>query len=261
MKACVVGCAGKMGSEIVKAILEYPEDFSINSGIVSYKSQHIGRDIGEVIGMPKLGFAATDKIPANCDMVIDFSTPKAALSHAEFCAEHNMSYITGVTGLSERQLLRLEELAMRIPLFYSPNMSFAINLMAALVEKVSAYLGSEYDIEILEMHHNQKLDAPSGTALLLGKAAANGRGLELKNHIALDRNKKRKPNDIGFASLRGGDVIGEHKVIFAGTGERLELAHIDTKRSVFAHGALKAAKWLSQQKPGKLYSMKDMLSL
>lgn len=261
MKACVVGCTGRMGSEIVKAIVECPGDFLIESGIVSYKSQYMGRDIGEVIGMPKLGFAVTDKISTHCEMVIDFSTPQVAVAHAEFCAQHNLPYITGVTGLNGQQMKRLEELAGRIPLFYSPNMSFAINLLAALVEKAAAHLGSEYDIEILDMHHNQKQDVPSGTALLLGKAAASGRGLELKDHMALDRKGRRRPNDIGFAVLRGGDVVGEHKVIFAGAGERLEFAHIDTKRSVFAYGTLKAAKWLAQQKPGKLYCMKDIVLL
>ncbi|MFL4979062.1 MAG: 4-hydroxy-tetrahydrodipicolinate reductase, partial [Xanthobacteraceae bacterium] len=172
-------------------------------------------------------------------------------------------HVVGTTGLSEADLAKLREGAARARIVQSGNMSLGVNLLAALVKKVAATLGEEFDIEILEMHHRMKVDAPSGTALLLGEAAAAGRGIALRERAVRVRDGHtgaRNPGDVGFASLRGGTVVGEHSVIFAGTAERIELVHKAEDRVIFARGALKAALWTRGQKPG-LYSMADVLGL
>jgi 4-hydroxy-tetrahydrodipicolinate reductase len=258
MKICIIGCSGRMGRELVKGALEQPEKFSLYAGVVSPHSQHIGKDIGEFVTQNKSGVLATDKIPDKSEMVIDFSTKEATLSHADFCARHHIPYISGVTGLTHEQLQLLESYSQKAPMLYSPNMSIQVNFLSRLVEQTARFLDDSFDIEILDMHHNQKLDAPSGTTLLLGQAAARGRKINLNERLAIERSGKRRKGDIGVAVIRAGDVGGEHRVMFAGQGERIELAHINSKRNIFAHGALKAAEWLIQQKPGRLYNIQDM---
>jgi 4-hydroxy-tetrahydrodipicolinate reductase len=200
---------------------------------------------------------------ANADGIIDFTAPVASVAFAALAAKAGKAHIIGTTGLSAADEVKIKEAAKNAVIVKSGNMSLGVNLLAALTKRVAKTLDRSFDIEILEMHHNQKVDAPSGTALLLGRAAAEGRGVELDKQSVKSREGHtgaRKPGDIGFATLRGGSVVGEHSVIFAGPAERLELEHKAEDRIIFARGALYAARWAQTQKPG-LYSMMDVLGL
>jgi 4-hydroxy-tetrahydrodipicolinate reductase len=226
----------------------------------------LGQDIGTLAGVGALGRAATAErgdVFASADVVIDFTIPAASVAHAQFAAAHGKALVIGTTGFDDAQTAALEAAGQRVPIVWAPNMSLAVNLLFGLVEQVAARLGEEYDIEILEMHHRHKVDAPSGTALALGAAAARGRGIDIDRRSQRVRDGmtgERPRGDIGFAALRGGDNVGEHVVMFASTGERLELAHRATSRQIYARGAVRAARWAVEQKPG-LYGMKDVLGL
>jgi 4-hydroxy-tetrahydrodipicolinate reductase len=226
----------------------------------------IGRDAGELAGLGRGGIAVSAEPPAllaGADGLIDFTTPAATAALAEQSAAHGLVHVIGTTGLTPAHEKLVGAAAVRARIVKSGNMSLGVNLLAALVKQVARSLGDEFDIEILEMHHNRKIDAPSGTALLLGAAAAAGRGIDLAAHSVRVRDGHtgaRKAGDVGFASLRGGSVVGEHSVIFAGPHERLELIHKAEDRMIFARGAIKAALWARGQKPG-LYSMTDVLGL
>ena len=195
------------------------------------------------------------------DALIDFTLPEGTMNHAALAAKHGKILIIGTTGLSDQQEAELAEHAKSATIVYAANMSLGVNLLAALIEQAARALGpDEWDIEIFESHHKHKIDAPSGTALALGKAAAKGRSTTLPSSIDPDRNGKREAGEIGFSVARGGDVVGEHTVFFYGEGERIELTHRATNRALFARGALKAALW-AKDKPTGLYSMKDVLGL
>lgn len=195
------------------------------------------------------------------DAVIDFTLPEATVDHAAIAARLGKILIVGTTGLSTAQEGMLHTAAQAAPIVYAANMSLGVNLLAALVERAArALAAADWDIEIFESHHHNKIDAPSGTALLLGKAAAEGRGVTLPSPVETDRSGKRETGDIGFSVARGGDVVGEHTAFFFGQGERLELTHRATDRALFARGALKAAAW-AKGKPAGLYSMRDVLGL
>ena len=197
------------------------------------------------------------------DAIIDFSSPAASVALAGLAAQARIVDVIGTTGLGDDDLDRIDAAASHAPIVRSGNMSVGVNLLAALTRRAASALGPDFDIEIVEMHHRMKIDAPSGTALLLGEAAAEGRGVSLKDHSARGRDGltgARRAGDIGFASLRGGTVVGDHKVIFAGEGERFVLSHHAEDRALFARGALKAALWAKDRKPG-LYSMTDVLGL
>jgi 4-hydroxy-tetrahydrodipicolinate reductase len=199
----------------------------------------------------------------NADGVLDFSSPAATVATAALAAQARIAHVVGTTGLTEDDLKSLAAAARHAPIVRSGNMSLGVNLLAKLVRDAARALGPEFDIEIVEMHHRMKVDAPSGTALLLGEAAAEGRGLTLSEHSERGRDGvtgARKAGAIGFASLRGGTVIGDHSVIFAGGGERITLSHHAEDRALFARGALKAALWARGRKPG-LYSMADVLGI
>jgi 4-hydroxy-tetrahydrodipicolinate reductase len=199
----------------------------------------------------------------DCDVAIDFTAPIAAGPHAEACAARGVAFVIGTTGLADEHEAALKAASARIPIVYSANMSIGVNLMAALVEQAAARLGADYDIEIAELHHNRKVDAPSGTALMLGRAAAAGRQARLEDLRAAPREGITGPRQrgaIGFSSLRGGDIPGEHTVYFIGEAERLELTHRAGNRLIFANGALRAAEWVAGRKPG-LYSMRDVLEM
>jgi 4-hydroxy-tetrahydrodipicolinate reductase len=199
----------------------------------------------------------------DCDAAIDFTAAAAASAHAEACAGRGVPLVIGTTGLNAQQEDALRRAAEIIPVVYAANMSIGINLLSALVQQAAARLGHEYDIEIMEMHHNRKVDAPSGTALMLGRSAALGRGRSFEELRAAPRDGvtgARKQGEIGFSSLRGGDIPGEHTVFFAGEAERLELTHRAGDRVIFARGALRAAQWLVGRKPG-LYAMRDVLEI
>ncbi len=192
------------------------------------------------------------------DCVIDFTTPSATMDYLALAVQHKTPFVIGTTGLNETENTRINEAAQHIPILYAANMSVGVNVLLSLAEKAASLLGDEWDIEILETHHHHKIDSPSGTALALGNAAKAGRS-GVGNFVT-DRNGKRQSGDIGYAVRRGGDVVGEHVVSFYGAGERIELGHIATNRSLFAQGAIKGAKWLVGQ-PAGLYSMRDMLGL
>ena len=263
MRLIVAGAGGRMGRTIIKAIAE-AKGLTLAGAIDAAGSAVIGRDSGELAGLGKNGIAVgTDPAPllASADGLIDFTIPAATVVFAELTARLGKVHIVGTTGLSKADLGKIEAAGNKAIIVQSGNMSLGVNLLAALTRLAAQKLDKSFDIEILEMHHNQKVDAPSGTALLLGRAAAEGRDVDLDQHSAIDGHEgKRKPGDIGFASLRGGTVVGEHKVIFAGPAERIELTHIAEDRMLFARGALVAAAWARTQKPG-FYSMMDVLGL
>jgi 4-hydroxy-tetrahydrodipicolinate reductase len=200
---------------------------------------------------------------AGVDAVIDFTVPAATAAHAKLAADTGCALIAGTTGLEEVHRAALEQAAKCVPVVWASNMSSGVNLMFAITERVARALGSDFDIEIVEMHHKHKVDAPSGTALSLGEAAARGRDVDFDSVKAGPREGitgARELGKIGFAALRGGDVVGEHSVIFAGMGERIELTHRATDRGIFARGAVRAARWTEGRKPG-FYAMADVLGL
>jgi 4-hydroxy-tetrahydrodipicolinate reductase len=265
MRLIVAGAGGRMGRTLVKAIAE-TKGLALAGAVDAPGSAVIGRDSGELAGLGANGIAvATDPAPllANADGLIDFTIPAATEAFVELTARLGRVHIIGTTGLSGENDKLVAEAAKKAIIVKSGNFSMGVNLIAALTKRVAKTLDESFDIEIFEMHHNKKIDAPSGTALMFGRAAAEGRGIDLATHSARGRDGEtgaRKSGDIGFASLRGGTVVGEHSVIFAGPAERIELVHRAEDRMIFARGALHAAAWARGQKPG-LYSMADVLGL
>ncbi len=260
----IAGCGGRMGRMVALELLE-TKGTRLAGGIDVAGSPYLGRDLGELAGVGALGIkAGTDALGLfrASGAVIDFSAPAASVGHAKIAAATGKPLVIGTTGLDAAQEGALKQAARKAPILWAPNMSVGVNLLLELVREAAARLGADYDIEILEMHHRYKVDAPSGTALALGRAAAAGRGVDLGKKRVLRREGMtgpRQPGDIGFAVLRGGDEVGCHKVLFAGPGEVVELAHRATSRRVFARGAVRAALWLAKRKPG-LYSMADVLA-
>lgn len=265
MRVGVIGCAGRMGRANLREILT-AEGVALAGGTERPGHPELGKDLGLLAGLDPVGIPAGDDVAAllaRADAVIEFSTPEATLANAVLCAARGCAHVVGTTGLTAEQERELRRLAERTVIVWAPNMSLGVNLLLGLVEQVAAALDSGFDIEILEMHHRHKVDAPSGTALALGQAAARGRGVELEAVAKRARDGITGPRgagEIGFAVLRGGDVVGDHRVLFAGPGERLELAHVATDRQIFARGALHAARWTAGQPPG-LYGMADVLGL
>jgi 4-hydroxy-tetrahydrodipicolinate reductase len=265
MRLVVAGAGGRMGRTLVKAIAE-TDGVVLAGAIDAPGAAVIGRDAGELAGLGPNGIKVSADVAAllaNVDGVVDFTIPAATMILAEQTAAHGLVHIIGTTGFTPADEKAIAAAAGRARIVKSGNMSLGVNLLAALVKRVAKTLDDEFDVEIFEMHHNKKIDAPSGTALLLGEAAAAGRGIDLATHSARGRDGQtgaRKSGGIGFASLRGGTVVGEHSVIFAGPHERIELAHKAEDRMIFARGAVKAALWARGQKPG-LYTMADVLGL
>jgi 4-hydroxy-tetrahydrodipicolinate reductase len=263
LKLAIAGAAGRMGRELAE-IVHSTQGCTLAGGLEAPNSPHLGADYGELIGEKKLGVAISDDasaVIAACDGIIDFTVPQATLS----LLKHTKGkiHVIGTTGIDQEGDAIIKAASAQTVIMKTGNYSLGINLLASLVKKAAAALGEEFDIEILEMHHRNKVDAPSGTAYLLGKAAADGRSISLKDKSVRSRDGitgARKSGDIGFATLRGGSVIGDHTVIFAGGGERLELRHVAESRELFARGAVKAALWAKGQKPG-LYNMNDVLGL
>lgn len=265
MRLVVAGAAGRMGRVLIQVIHETP-GATLAGAIEQADSIAIGQDAGLLAGCGQTGIDITgDALSAivGADGILDFTSPEVSVELSALAAQARIVHVIGTTGFSAEQFARIEAAARHAVVVRSGNMSLGVNLLAALVEKVARILGTEYDVEILEMHHRMKVDAPSGTALLFGEAAARGRGVSLAQHAVRARDGHtgpRKSGDIGFATLRGGTVVGDHKVIFAGPGERIELAHAAEDRSIFARGAVQAALWGKSRKPG-LYSMADVLGL
>src|SRR5689334_25057520 len=265
MRLVVAGAGGRMGRTLVKAVADI-KGFTLAGALEDARSPLIGWDAGTLAGTPENGVKLTADAAAlmdKADGIVDFTAPVATVAFAELVAKSGKIHIIGTTGLSAADDAKIADAAKRAVIVKSGNMSLGVNLLAALTRRVAKTLDQSFDIEILEMHHNQKVDAPSGTALLLGRAAAQGRGVDLDARGVKSREGHtgaRKPGDIGFATLRGGSVVGEHTVMFAGPAERIELTHKAEDRMIFARGALHAALWARGRSPG-LYSMMDVLGL
>jgi 4-hydroxy-tetrahydrodipicolinate reductase len=265
MRLVVAGAGGRMGRTLVKAIAE-SKGLTLAGALEDARSPLLGWDAGVLAGLGEnkvklIGDPA--KIVDEFDGIVDFSAPSASLAYAALAAQHGKVHVIGTTGIGVADDAKIAAAAKRAIIVKSGNMSLGVNLLAALTQRVARTLDDSFDIEILEMHHNQKVDAPSGTALMLGRAAAEGRAVDHDKRTVKSREGHtgaRKPGDIGYASLRGGSVVGEHHVIFAGPAERIELVHKAEDRMIFARGALHAALWARGQKPG-LYSMADVLGL
>jgi len=259
----VLGAAGRMGQALTRVLAETP-GCVVAGGLEAKGSPALGRDIGEVAGLEPLGITITDDplpIFTHVDGVLDFTTPASTVEFVALSAQARIVHVIGTTGLTGAGEAKIEAAARHATIVKAGNMSQGVNLLAVLTAEVARALGPEFDIEILELHHRHKRDAPSGTALMLGRAAAEGREISLAERSVRTRDGEtgpRREGDIGFAALRGGDAVGEHRVIFAGPGERIELAHIATDRGIFARGAVKAALWARGKGPG-LFSMRDVL--
>ncbi len=259
----IVGCAGRMG-RMVSAAVAAAEGCAIAAGSEAAGSPALGQDVAVLAGLPPCGAKATAdaaELFRASDAVIDFSVPAAALIHARLAAETGKALVIGTTGLGLEHDAAILAAAKKAVIVRAANFSVGVNLVLGLAEQTARILSADYDIEILEMHHRHKIDAPSGTALSLGEAVAAGRRVALTDKSVRARDGHtgaRKKGDIGFAALRGGDVIGDHTVIFAGEGERVEIGHKASSRAVFAQGAVRAALWTRGRAPG-LYSMRDVL--
>jgi 4-hydroxy-tetrahydrodipicolinate reductase len=245
----IAGAGGRMGQALIEATLD-ADDLALGAAIDLPRSAEIGADAGERCGR-STGVRIMSDVGAAvgvCDVLIDFTRPAGTLAHLAACADAGVAAVVGTTGFDEAGKAEIAARARVIPIVFAPNMSVGINVLADLVRRAAQLLGPAFDIEIVEMHHRLKVDAPSGTALALGEAAAEGAGVALRDHALYAREGvtgERKPGTIGFATLRGGDVVGEHTVLFAGAGERLELTHRATSRRNFAVGALRAARFVA----------------
>jgi 4-hydroxy-tetrahydrodipicolinate reductase len=266
MKVGVLGCAGRMGRAVLGEALA-SDDLRLVGGAESRGHPALGQDLGVLAGGEPIGVPATEDalgVIKEAEAVIEFSAPEATVAHARLAATHRTGHVIGTTGLSPEQGGVLREAARQTAILWAPNMSQGVNLLLGLVEQVARALGPDaFDIEVVEIHHRHKVDAPSGTALALGEAAARGREVRLAEAAVRGRDGltgARKAGTIGFAALRGGDAVGDHTVIFAGAGERLELTHRASDRRIYARGAVRAARWLHGRPPG-LYGMADVLGI
>lgn len=265
MRLVIAGASGRMGRTLVKAIHE-AKGVRLSAALEAPGALALGQDAGLLAGCGVMGVAISDdplRALADCDGLIDFTAPAATVPLAALAAQTRIVHVIGTTGLSPDDLAKIAAAARHAVIVRSGNMSLGINVLEALVKRAARALGPEFDIEILEMHHRMKVDAPSGTALMLGEAAAAGRAVSLADHSVRTRDGHtgaRRQGDIGFAALRGGSVVGDHSVIFAGAGERIEISHRAEDRGNFAQGALRAALWGFGRKPGA-YTMFDVLGL
>ncbi len=261
----VTGASGRMGRMLIDTVRASPRARLIGA-VERTGHDWVGQDLGVAMGGAEMGVTVTDDAlaaiaPAHA--VLDFTSPAATVEFAGLAAQARCVHVIGTTGMDEAELAAIAAAARHATIIRAGNMSLGVNLLVQLTKKVAQALDEDFDIEVIESHHNQKVDAPSGTALMLGEAAAEGRGVSLG--AVSDRGRdgitgKRKRGDIGFHAIRGGDIVGEHDVLFAATGERITLRHVASDRSVFARGALKAALWGQGRKPGE-YSMLDVLGL
>ena len=265
MKLAIMGAAGRMGQALTQVVNATP-GVTVVGGTEPPGSKAIGSDIGVLAGLDPIGASVTDKpleLFTGIDGILDFTTPAATMEFVALAAQARIVHIIGTTGFSAEEEENIRTAARHATIVKAGNMSLGVNLLTALTARVAQALDETFDIEIVEMHHRHKVDAPSGTALMLGQAAAEGRTIALDQHAVRVRDGHtgpRKSGDIGFATLRGGSVVGDHSVIFAGEGERIELTHRAQDRSIFARGAVKAALW-GRGKPPGLYSMIDVLGL
>ncbi|ALM51063.1 4-hydroxy-tetrahydrodipicolinate reductase [Halomonas huangheensis] len=265
-RIAIVGAAGRMGRVLIAAVNQDAES-ELAAATVRPGSSLAGADLGELAGVGRLGIAAVDSLEAvvdDIDVLIDFTTPQLTLSNLAFCAEHGKAIVIGTTGLSDAELDELDSYRDQVPMVFAPNMSVGVNLTLKLLEIAARTLGDEgYDIEVIEAHHRHKVDAPSGTALRMGEVVAAAVDRNLKEHGVFERVGQCGPRDakeIGFATVRAGDIVGEHTVMFATEGERIEVTHKASSRMTFARGAVRAARWVSGRSAGR-YGMDDVLGL
>ena len=265
MRLIVAGAGGRMGRALTRAIAD-TKGAVVAGALEAPGSELLGKDAGVLAGLPANGIKLSADLWAmskDADGILDFTVPAATIANVAIAAERGLVHVIGTTGLSASDNAVIKSVTNRAGVVQSGNMSLGVNLLAAIVKRVAKALDESFDIEVVETHHRMKVDAPSGTALMLGQAAASGRGISLEDHADRGRDGitgARKPGDIGFASLRGGTVAGEHSVTFLGPFERLTLSHLAEDRMLFAHGALKAALWAHGKKPGH-YAMADVLGL
>jgi 4-hydroxy-tetrahydrodipicolinate reductase len=267
VRVAIAGAGGRMGQALIEAVLAAP-GLELAAALDVPQSSLIGRDAGERFGGASGVIVQGDVAAAlaRADVLVDFTRPEGTLAHLEACAQARVAAVVGTTGLDEAQKARMADVARHVPVVFAANMSVGVNVLLELVELAARRLGPAFDIEIVEMHHRHKVDAPSGTALALGAPAARGAGVSLREAAVLSREGhtgERRAGSIGFAALRGGDVVGEHTVVFAAAGERIELAHRATSRQNFAAGAVRAARFAAARRAqgeSGLYDMRAVLA-
>jgi 4-hydroxy-tetrahydrodipicolinate reductase len=261
----VVGAAGRMGSRLV-ALIKESTALTLAGAIEGKGHRALGHDAGESAGVGKIGVSITDDLQPLLErgqVVIDFSAPEATLAHLRAVADHRRAMVIGTTGVNQAQFEELKSLAGRVPCVFSPNMSVGVNLICKVIAEMARTLGDEYDIEVIEAHHRLKKDAPSGTALKIADVLARAVNRDLDQVGVYARRGligERKNREIGIQTIRAGDIVGDHTVLFGGMGERIEVTHRASNRDTFARGALRAAQWIVKQPPG-LYDMMDVLNL
>ncbi|WP_018953507.1 4-hydroxy-tetrahydrodipicolinate reductase [Thioalkalivibrio sulfidiphilus] len=262
---CIVGAGGRMGRTLIEAI-QQTEGLKLTVATERAGSSLIGADAGELAGVGRLGVAISEDPAAQVaafDVLIDFTRPEGTLAHLEVCRKAGRAMVIGTTGFTEAQKQTIREAAKEIPVVFAPNMSVGVNLCLKLLDLAARVLGDEVDIEVIEAHHRHKVDAPSGTALRMGEVVAEALGRDLAQCAVYGREGhtgERERKTIGFETIRAGDIVGEHTVMFAGIGERVEITHKASSRMTFAKGAVRAAAWLKGRSAG-LYDMQDVLDL
>lgn len=265
IKIGVLGAGGRMGKRIIAMIAE-DEMTCLAAALETHHAAGLGRDAGECSGIAPLGVALTDSLDTvvkASDVLIDFSSPDATLDHLEESARHKVPIVVGTTGHTAEQKVAFTRVTQKIPVVLAPNMSIGVNVMWRLLDNAARALGDDYDVEIVEAHHRWKEDAPSGTAMHCAEVVAEALGRDLAKDAVYHREGRigaRGPREIGIQTVRGGDIVGDHTVTFAGIGERVEITHRATSRDTFARGAVRAAKWIHGKDPG-LYDMQDVLGL
>lgn len=265
MRIAVIGAAGRMGKTLIEAI-ELSENAKLTAATVLPDSTLIGADAGEVAGVGKLGVALAGDLTAvvdDFDILIDFTSPETTMQNLDFCVEYGKKIVIGTTGLNEEQKARLAAASEKTAVMFAPNMSVGVNLCFKVLDLVARTLGDDYDVEVIETHHRHKVDSPSGTALRLGEVVADALGRDLNECAVYGREGQvgaRTRKEIGFETIRAGDVVGDHTVLFANEGERIEITHKASSRMTFAKGAVRAAEWLSAKETGQ-FDMQDVLSL
>ena len=263
MRLAIAGSSGRMGRMLIEAALA-DQDLSIATALERPDSPHIGEDCAQFLGRAS-GVQITADVSsiAQADVLIDFTRPEGTIRHLEACVRHRVRAVIGTTGFDDAGRRQIEQAARSVPVVFSPNMSVGVNVAFRLVELAARMLSDDFDVEIVEAHHRHKVDAPSGTALRLGELVANIQGRPLQEVAVHQRHGvtgPRTPRSIGFSVIRGGDLVGEHSVLFVGTGERIEIAHRASSRMTYALGSLRAARFLAERGPG-LYDMRDVLGL
>ena len=265
IKVSIMGVSGRMGRAIYR-LLDAEDDIQIAGATEIEGHPDMGKDIGLVAGEEEIGVLITSSVEEACssaDVIVDFTTPLSTLNNANFASANDKAMVIGTTGFDDNQKKELEELSSKFPCVFSPNMSIGVNVMFEATKKLAEILGDDFDVEIIEAHHKHKVDAPSGTALRLGEAAAEGLARDFNSVARFERHGaigERKENEIGMQTIRAGDIVGEHTVMFCGSGERIELTHRAMSRDNFAKGVVRAVKWIPG-KPSGIYTMKEVLGI